>query len=54
MMKLIRDRRGAQMIEYVVLVGVVALLAVAAFKKFGWTVRKKVDQQTESVVKDDD
>ena len=51
--KLIDDRRGAQMVEYILLVGVVALLAVAAFRKFGWTIREKTDQQTEAVMQDD-
>lgn len=52
MRKLLRDRRGAQMVEYLILVGVVALLAIAAFKKFGWTVREKIDKQTEQVEAD--
>jgi pilus assembly protein Flp/PilA len=51
--KLIDDRRGSQMVEYILLVGVVALLAIAAFRKFGWTVREKTDQQTEAVMQDD-
>ena len=54
MMKLLRDRRGVQMIEYVILVGVVALLAIAAFRKFGFKVRSAVDTQTVQVSKDDD
>ena len=51
--KLIADRRGSQMVEYILLVGVVALLAIVAFRKFGWTVREKTDQQTEAVMQDD-
>ncbi|MCS6899630.1 MAG: hypothetical protein RMJ98_05100 [Myxococcales bacterium] len=54
MMKLLRDRCGAQMIEYVILVGVVALLAIAAFQKFGFKVRSAVDTQAVKVSKDDD
>ena len=54
MMKLLRDRRGAQMIEYVLLIGVVVLLSIAAFQKFGWKVRATVDKGTDAVVKDDD
>jgi Flp pilus assembly pilin Flp len=53
MMKLLRDRRGAQMVEYLLLIGVVVLLSVMAFRSFGFKVRAKVDKQTEQVVQDD-
>jgi hypothetical protein len=36
------------------LIGVVVLLSVVAFKKFGWSVREKVDKQTEQVQADDE
>jgi Flp pilus assembly pilin Flp len=48
---LIRDQRGAGMVEYIILVGVVALLAIAAFKYFNTSVRTKVNQQADTVDK---
>jgi pilus assembly protein Flp/PilA len=47
--QLIRDRRGAGMTEYIILVGVIALLAIAAFRFFGKSVSQKIQQQAESV-----
>jgi pilus assembly protein Flp/PilA len=37
------------MVEYIILVGVVALLAIAAFRIFNTSVRTKVNQQAGSV-----
>ena len=46
--KLVRDRRGANLVEYILLVGVVALLALGAFRAFGKKVGTTVnDQATE-------
>ena len=45
----VSDRRGANMVEYIILVGVVALIAIAGFKIFGGKVREKIDQQAGSV-----
>jgi Flp pilus assembly pilin Flp len=39
------------MVEYLLLVGVVALLAVVAFRYFNTSVRSKVQQQGDTVVK---
>ena len=50
---LISCRRGAQQVEYILLVGCVVLLAILAFRKFGFQVREKVDKQTETVMSDD-
>jgi pilus assembly protein Flp/PilA len=47
--KLVRDQRGAGMVEYIILVGVVALLAIVAFKYFNTSVRTKVNQQGDTV-----
>jgi len=47
--KLIKDKRGAGMVEYIILVGIVALLAIAAFKAFNSSVRSKVNQQATTV-----
>jgi len=49
--KLIRDRRGAGLTEYIILVGVIALLAIAGFKTFGKDVKKKVEDQAGEVKK---
>ena len=46
---LARDDRGANMVEYIILVGMVAILALAGFKTFGSQVRAKVDQQADTV-----
>lgn len=43
--KLAKDTRGANLVEYVILVGVVALLSIAAFKAFGGKVQSKVQEQ---------
>jgi Flp pilus assembly pilin Flp len=47
--KLVRDRRGASLIEYVLLIGVVALLAIAGFKIFGKSVKDKISEQAKAV-----
>jgi len=47
--KLGSDQRGASLIEYVLLIGVVALLAVAGFKIFGTSVKGKITQQAGAV-----
>lgn len=46
---LIRDQRGAGMTEYIILVGVIALLAIAAFKVFGGSVSSKATEQAGKV-----
>lgn len=45
MMRLLRDRKGANMVEYIILVGMVALIAFAGFKYFGSQVTSKINQQ---------
>jgi len=47
--KFFGDTRGANMVEYIVLVGVVALLAMAGFKIFGNAVKGKIGTQATSV-----
>lgn len=42
-------RRGANSVEYIILVGVVALGALAAFQEFGSKVSSKVSQQGSAV-----
>jgi len=46
---LLKDTQGANLVEYIILVGVIALIAIAGFKIFGGKVREKVDQQAGSV-----
>ncbi len=46
---LLSDTRGANIVEYVILVGVVALIAVAGFRIFGNSVNDKIQQQSDSV-----
>jgi pilus assembly protein Flp/PilA len=46
---LLSDRRGANLVEYIILVGVIALIAIAGFKIFGGKVWDKAEKQGESV-----
>ncbi|HEY6464320.1 MAG TPA: hypothetical protein VIY73_29330 [Polyangiaceae bacterium] len=47
--RLAADRCGANMVEYVILVGMVALIAFAGFKYFGNQTRAKIDQQGDAL-----
>ena len=38
-----QDSRGANLVEYIILVGVVALMSIVAFKTFGSKVQQKVE-----------
>ena len=49
MKKILRDSKGANMVEYIILVGVIALIAIAGFKLFGSKVQDKIEQQAGSV-----
>lgn len=49
--KFVRDQVGAGMTEYIILVGVIALLAIAAFRFFGTSVKEKINQQAGTVQK---
>jgi Flp pilus assembly pilin Flp len=46
---IVRDRRGANMVEYIILVGIVALFAIGAFKMFGDKVVNRVKAQGTTV-----
>jgi len=46
---LIKDTRGAGMVEYIILVGVVAILAIAGFKAFGGQISQKIQTQGTTV-----
>lgn len=43
------DTRGANIVEYIILVGVVALIAIAGFKIFGTSVEQKITDQGTAV-----
>ena len=45
----LKDTRGANLVEYIILVGVVALIALAGFKIFGQKVNDKIKQQSDTV-----
>jgi Flp pilus assembly pilin Flp len=47
--RLLGDTRGANIVEYVILVGVVALVAVAGFRLFGTSVKDKISDQANAV-----
>lgn len=47
--KLIRNEQGAGMTEYIILVGVIAMLAIVAFRFFGSSVSNKINQQAGTV-----
>ncbi len=46
---LLADKRGANLVEYIILVGVVALIALAGFKIFGQKVNSKINDQASQV-----
>jgi pilus assembly protein Flp/PilA len=47
--KLVRDSKGANLVEYIILVGVIALIALAGFKIFGKNVDQKIQDQAGKV-----
>jgi Flp pilus assembly pilin Flp len=47
--KLLKNNRGANLVEYIILVGVIALIALTGFKFFGKTVDKKINDQAGKV-----
>ena len=46
---LVKDTRGANLVEYIILVGVIALIALVGFRAFGSAVNAKVGTQTGQV-----
>jgi len=44
-----KDTRGAGMVEYIILVGVIAVLALGAFHVFGSTVKSKISDQNTTI-----
>ena len=47
--KLIKDNLGANLVEYIILVRVIALVAIAGFKIFGEKVDSKIQEQSNKV-----
>jgi Flp pilus assembly pilin Flp len=47
--RFLKDVRGANMVEYILLVGVVALISIVAFKTFGGKVQDKIKEQGNTV-----
>jgi pilus assembly protein Flp/PilA len=43
--RLARDQRGASAIEYIIVVGLIAIVAIAGFKKFGIAADKKIGEE---------
>lgn len=43
--QLVKDTRGANLVEYIILVGVIALIALAGFKIFGNKVGAAIQEQ---------
>jgi Flp pilus assembly pilin Flp len=46
---LVKDTKGANLVEYILLVGLVALVALAGFKTFGGNVKAKIGEQANAV-----
>jgi Flp pilus assembly pilin Flp len=49
LMRLLRDRRGATLVEYAMLAGLIAVAAIAAFRGFGTKVKDAVGKQGDTV-----
>jgi pilus assembly protein Flp/PilA len=47
--RLVKDERGANMVEYIILVGIVAILAIVAFRYFNSSIKDKVNEQADTV-----
>lgn len=47
--KLLSSTRGAGFVEYIILVGLVALFCIAAYRAFGTAVTGKVNEQAQGV-----
>ncbi len=49
LLRLARDRRGAAITEYIIIVGLIAILAIGAYKAFGGAISAKVNSQTQKI-----
>ena len=48
--RLLGNRRGANLVEYVILIGVIAMVALVGFKSFGKSLNTKIKQQQRKVM----
>lgn len=46
---LVKDTRGANLVEYILLVGLIAIVAMVGFQKFGKSVNDKIESQAGKV-----
>lgn len=46
---LIKDTKGANLVEYIILVGIIALIALAGYRAFGESVTERIETQAASV-----
>jgi len=46
---IVKDERGANLVEYIILLGVVALICIGVFTLFGDAISNKVKGQTTTV-----
>lgn len=44
--ELVHDRRGAAITEYLIIVGLVAIICIAAYRAFGNAIMNRVNTQT--------
>jgi Flp pilus assembly pilin Flp len=49
MIRLRKDTRGANLVEYVLLVGLMAIICLAVFKLFGEKIKEKISGYAETV-----
>jgi pilus assembly protein Flp/PilA len=47
--RFLRDNAGANLVEYIILVGVIALIAIAGFQMFGNKVDMKIQEEAKKV-----
>ena len=47
--QLAKDTRGANMVEYIIMVGLIAIIAMAGFRYFGTQIQQKINQQGQTV-----
>jgi Flp pilus assembly pilin Flp len=47
--RIVRDNRGATLTEYIILIGIVALIAYGGFKVFGQAVTQEITNQATSL-----
>ena len=47
--RLIKDNRGANMVEYIIVVAVIALIAIAAFRTVGTNLNSKTNEKANEI-----